>query len=420
MLKSAPRTRVTLTTETRVFAAAVLIGLLHAVDDAVLNRQPGVPADQHLPALAAVTLAGVLAAAMFGRLRPGLRSALALTAGALTITNGAMHVIHVATVEVSGSDITGVLAAVSGLVLLGLGIAIPIVHRGEGATGTVRRWVNRGIALVALAVVSQFVVVPVMVGLVQTHMYRKEVAEPPSPDFQAVTFESTDELTLSGWYRPSQNRAAVVIVNSAGGIRNGSIAHAELLAEHGYGVLLYDARGTGTSDGTPNGWGWGWEHDVAGAVSFLQRQPDVDPSRLGGLGLSTGADVLIESAATEHDLRVVISDGATGMSFADTPDGVADAALMWPMFTAGELFSGESQDKPLRELAAEVSPTSLLLIAAGSMPMEIPANERYAAAADEPVELWRLPEVAHTHAIDEVPGEYERRVIDQLDSVLLG
>ena len=420
MLKSAPRTRVTLTTETRVFAAAVLVGLLHAVDDAVLNRQPGVPADQHLPALAAVTLAGVLAAAMFGRLRPGLRSALALTAGALTITNGAMHVIHVATVEVSGSDITGVLAAVSGLVLLGLGIAIPIVHRGEGATGTVRRWVNRGIALVALAVVSQFVVVPVMVGLVQTHMYRKEVAEPPSPDFQAVTFESTDELTLSGWYRPSQNRAAVVIVNSAGGIRNGSIAHAELLAEHGYGVLLYDARGTGTSDGTPNGWGWGWEHDVAGAVSFLQRQPDVDPSRLGGLGLSTGADVLIESAATEHDLRVVISDGATGMSFADTPDGVADAALMWPMFTAGELFSGESQDRPLRELAAEVSPTSLLLIAAGSMPMEIPANERYAAAANEPVELWRLPEVAHTHAIDEVPGEYERRVIDQLDSVLLG
>ena len=420
MLKSAPRTRVTITTETRVFAAAVLIGLLHAVDDAVLNRQPGVPADQHLPALAAVTLAGVLAAAMFGRLRPGLRSALALTAGALTITNGAMHVIHVATVEVSGSDITGVLAAVSGLVLLGLGIAIPIVHRGEGATGTVRRWGNRGIALVALAVVSQFVVVPVMVGLVQTHMYRKEVAEPPSPDFQAVTFESTDELTLSGWYRPSQNRAAVVIVNSAGGIRNGSIAHAELLAEHGYGVLLYDARGTGTSDGTPNGWGWGWEHDVAGAVSFLQRQPDVDPSRLGGLGLSTGADVLIESAATDHDLRVVISDGATGMSFADTPDGVADAALMWPMFTAGELFSGESQDRPLRELAAEVSPTSLLLIAAGSMPMEIPANERYAAAANEPVELWRLPEVAHTHAIDEVPGEYERRVIDQLDSVLLG
>ena len=420
MLKSAPRTRVTLTTETRVFAAAVLVGLLHAVDDAVLNRQPGVPADQHLPALAAVTLAGVLAAALFGRLRPGLRSALALTAGALTITNGAMHVIHVATVEVSGSDITGVLAAVSGLVLLGLGIAIPIVHRGEGATGTVRRWVNRGVALVALAVVSQFVVVPVMVGLVQTHMYRKEVAEPPSPDFQAVTFESTDELTLSGWYRPSQNRAAVVIVNSAGGIRNGSIAHAEMLAEHGYGVLLYDARGTGTSDGTPNGWGWGWEHDVAGAVSFLQRQPDVDPSRLGGLGLSTGADVLIESAATDHDLRVVISDGATGMSFADTPGGVADAALVWPMFTAGALFSGESQDKSLRELAAEVSPTSLLLIAAGSMPMEIPANERYAAAANEPVELWRLPEVAHTHAIDEVPGEYERRVIDQLDSVLLG
>jgi dienelactone hydrolase len=419
MLKPAPRTRSALTTETRVFVGAVLVGLLHAVDDALLQRQPGVPADQHLPALAVVAVLGALAALIFGRLRPGLRSAVALTAGALTVTNGALHVIHVVTVEVSGSDVTGVLAALSGLVMLGLGVAIPFVHRGEGAAGRVRRWVNRGVSLVAVVAVSQFVVLPVMVGMVQTHLFRKEVAQPPSPEFTAVSFESTDGLDLSGWYRPSENRAAVVIVNSAGGIRNGSIAHAEMLAEHGYGVLLYDARGTGTSDGTPNGWGWGWEHDVAGAVDFLQHQPDVDPTRLGGLGLSTGADVLIESAATDHDLQVVIADGATGMSFADRAGGVVEAAVTWPMFASGELFSGESQDRPLRDLAAEVSPTSLLLIAAGSMPMEIVANQRYAAAAHEPVELWELPEVTHTKAIEEVGDEYERRILDQLDSVLL-
>jgi hypothetical protein len=51
--------------------------------------------------------------------------------------------------------------------------------------------------------------------------------------------------------------------------------------------------------------------------------------------------------------------------------------------------------------------------------MELYANERYAAAAREPVELWKLPEVGHTNAIEEVADEYERRVIDHLDSVLL-
>ena len=28
-------------------------------------------------------------------------------------------------------------------------------------------------------------------------------------------------------------------------------------------VLVYDARGSGLSQGSPNGWGWGWEHDAA-------------------------------------------------------------------------------------------------------------------------------------------------------------
>jgi hypothetical protein len=44
--------------EKRLFRGAVALGLLHAVDEAVLNRQPGVPDGQHLPALAAATIVG--------------------------------------------------------------------------------------------------------------------------------------------------------------------------------------------------------------------------------------------------------------------------------------------------------------------------------------------------------------------------
>ena len=73
----------------------------------------------------------------------------------------------------------------------------------------------------------------------------------------------------------------------------------------------------------------------------------------------------------------------------------------------------------MKESAAQVSPTPLLLIATGSLPAELVANNRYAEAAKEPVELWELPDVTHTNGIDEVADEYERRVIDQLDSALL-
>ena len=55
------------------------------------------------------------------------------------------------------------------------------------------------------------------------------------------------------------------MLHGGGGDRTGAVSHAKLLARHGYGVLLYDARGRGRSEGTQNSFGWGWGHDVAGA-----------------------------------------------------------------------------------------------------------------------------------------------------------
>jgi dienelactone hydrolase len=420
MLKQLQAIRTSQAMEFRVFTGATAIGLVHAVDDAVINRQPGVPITRHLLALAVVTACALAAIWLFTWVRPGFRSALCLLTGALMAINGALHVIHILLLGPERSDITGAVALVAAMVLISLGLAIPYRHRRQASKNTVRRWLNRLVALVAAAVVAQFFILPVGIGMVQTHKFREAVGEPPTADFSSVEFESSDGLNLTGWYRPSDNGAAVVIVNSAAGDRTGSKRHGELLARHGYGVLMYDARGTGGSEGTPNGWGWDWEYDVEGALDFLQEQPDVDPERLGGLGLSTGADVLIQVAASNRDLRVVISDGATGMSFADPrPPGTIQVPFAWTMFAAGQLFSGTSPGTPLEEQAAKVSPTPLFLIATGSLPVELIANKRYAEAAKEPVELWELPDVTHTNGIDEVADEYERRVIDQLDSALL-
>jgi dienelactone hydrolase len=266
-------------------------------------------------------------------------------------------------------------------------------------------------------VVGQLVLVPVLAGLVQTHKFREDVGEPP-PGFEPVSFSSTDGLGLSGWYRPSENGAAVVIVNSAGGDRTGSRGHAKLLARNGYGVLTYDARGTGQSEGTPNGWGWEWEHDVEGAIDFLQTRPDVEDHRIGGLGLSTGADVLIEVAAKNPEMRAVVGDGATARSFADRPPGLLSIPFTLSMMGAGELFSGTSPGEPLTELIARAAPTPILLVAAGSLPLELYAGDRYAASGPSTT-LWKLPQVRHTNAIREVRTQYERRVIGHFDAALL-
>jgi alpha-beta hydrolase superfamily lysophospholipase len=406
--------------EFRVFAAATAVGVLHALDDAVLNRQPGVPLGQHAWALLVTVLAAAAGVLLFRRSRPGVSAALALTFGVLASVNGGLHVIHIVRSSTSGSDVTGAVAAVAGVALVGLAALIPFRHRGEGDRSRAGRWAIRAVATVGTVLTVVFVLMPISVGIVMTHKYRQPVGPPPSPDYREVTFQSTDGLELSGWYTPSRNRAAVVIVASARGDRLKSVVHAELLATHGYGVLLYDARGTGLSEGTPNGYGWNWDRDVEGALAFLREQPDVDADRIGGLGLSTGADVLIEVAAEGDGLKAVVSDGATLRSLADIPSGrPLEVAAMAPALLTVQLLSGSSPGAPLRELVADVAPTSLLLIAAGSLAGEREANATYAAAAHEPVELWDLPEARHTGAIRDVADEYERRVIGHFDSALL-
>ena len=112
-------------------------------------------------------------------------------------------------------------------------------------------------------------VMPVGIGYVLTHTARAGVPENRlGVPYEDVTFRSTDGLTLHGWYVPSRNGAAVIAFPG----RKGPQDQARMLARHGYGVLVFDRRGEGRSEGQPNGWGWGGGRDVKGAIAFLQHR----------------------------------------------------------------------------------------------------------------------------------------------------
>ena len=276
------------------------------------------------------------------------------------------------------------------------------------------------LAVPAGLVAVVFVLGPIGLGIVETHKWREPIGAPPSAAYRDVSFKAADGLRISGWYRPSRNGAAVLILHGGGGDRTGSVAHARLLARHGYGVLLYDARGRGESDGAPNGYGWDWGKDVAGALAFLKRRPDVDPRRIGAIGLSTGANVLIEVAARRHDLAALVTDGAGAGSFEDwhrlrgTELGLPPG---WVMFTTIRVLAGDPPGPPLEDLIAHVT-TPTLLISAGEAD-ERNFNVLYDKAATTPVEHWNLPDTRHTDAIHQHPPRYARRVVSFLDHALL-
>jgi predicted alpha/beta hydrolase len=389
----------------RVFSLAVLAALVHALDDAFVHRGPGLGLDQHaLAGLLALVAAGAAIVA-FPRLRPGLQSALALSFGVVALVNGAMHLHH--------PIATGLLALAAGVTLLGLAAVIPWRRRGLGT------WRSRSVAVAAGLLGGLCVLGPAAMGIVSVHKWRDPIGAPPSAAYSNVHFQASDGLDLAGWYRPSRTGAAIVLVHGGGGDRVGSVAHAQLLARHGYGVLLYDARGRGESDGSPNDYGWDWAKDVDGALAFLKSRPDVDPGRIGALGLSTGADVLVDVAGDRHDIAAVVADGTAAGSFDDwarlrgTELGTVPG---WMMFTTIRVLSGDPPGRPLADQIRKITAPTLLISAGTAEEREF--SDLYERAAAGRVEHWNLPDAHHTHAIREHPEEYERRVVGFFDAAL--
>ena len=255
----------------RVFVIATLVALVHAVDDAFVHRGPGLGLSQHALAGLIALAAGVGAIVVFPRLRPGLQAALSFSFGLFALVNGAMHIGHLDAGGPAGADLTGIAAAVAGVVLIALAAVIPWRHRGEGT------WRSRAVAVPA-GVLAVTLLAPIAMGIGATHKWREPVGSPPAAAYQDVAFEASDGLDLAGWYRPSENGAAVLVVHGGSSDRKGSVAHAQMLARHGYGVLLYDARGRGESEGSENNYGWDWSKDISGALAFLRERDDVDPA----------------------------------------------------------------------------------------------------------------------------------------------
>src|SRR6185503_7904642 len=97
------------------------------------------------------------------------------------------------------------------------------------------------------------------------------------------------------------------VVHGGGGDRTGAVRHAELLARHGYAVVVYDSRGRCESEGSPNALGWGWQKDVAAAIDSLPARPDAAAGRIADPPLSTGAAVLIPVAGHDRRLKAMVA-----------------------------------------------------------------------------------------------------------------
>jgi uncharacterized protein len=242
---------------------------------------------------------------------------------------------------------------------------------------------------------------------------------------QEVSFKAADGVELGGWYIPSVNRGAVVLRHGSGSTGSDVLAQAAVLAKHGYGVLITDARGHGLSSGKAMDFGWYGDADISGAVDFLVDQPDVDPSLIAIVGLSMGGEEAIGAAAADSRIVAVVAEGATGRTDADKAwmkdiygfQGSIQMGLEWAEYSITDMLTGAGKPIALIDAVKDISPHPVMLITAGEVEDELHAAEYMQQGAPD-VTIWTIPGAGHTQGLSVAPAEWEKRVIGFLDTAM--
>lgn len=389
---------------------------------AVLVGRDGSPTWQvaRVLVVVAVTAAVLLAVARTG---PGWRGVVSFLAGVVGLSVGiGIGAMHLAKGGPVVPTVAGLVCLVAGLVLL-VGGAVTLARLVHG-------W-RRPVLVGGLLVVALLLVLPTWPALYVTNVPRPSVGErTPAAyglEYRDVRFRTLDGVTLSGWYLPSRGGAAVALLHGASSTRSAVLRHAVVLARHGYGVLLYDARGHGRSTGRAMDFGWYGDHDVAGAVSYLQGRPDVADDRIGAVGLSMGGEQVIGAAAADPRIRAVVAEGATARTAADVEwlsdeYGVRGSVTeVWQGllgYGLTDLLTDADPPVSLHDAVASAALSPVLLVTARDVAEEGLAATYIRSASPRTVQVWQVAGAGHTRGLDERPREWARRVTGFLDREL--
>jgi fermentation-respiration switch protein FrsA (DUF1100 family) len=235
-----------------------------------------------------------------------------------------------------------------------------------------------------------------------------------------VSFQTADRLTLKGWYSPAaDNKSAIILLHGHEGNRWQMYETAKMLRRAGYGVLLYDARAMGESDGEATSIGYYETEDLTAAVQFLRGQ---GVERLACLGQSQGGATILLAAAKLDGVRCVIAQSSydTLLNAIDRryreyfhiPGWLGGALLVF--FAERKLGVDAETISPLQEVKNLRCPLLIISGTADTRTLTADTQKLFAAAPSPKV----VEGGGHEDLYAARPQDYERRVLDFLSKYL--
>jgi len=233
--------------------------------------------------------------------------------------------------------------------------------------------------------------------------------------YEQVVFPSRDGTRLVGWFIPATayadpRNARGTVIHYHGNAQNLS-AHwqfVEWLPKRGFNVFVFDYRGYGASEGSPDP--KGVFEDSDSALNYLRSRTDVDPEKLLVFGQSLGGAnaIAVVGSGNRAGVRAIAIEATFASYSSIASDKLSGAgALMDDTY---------SPDRYVAKLA----PLPLLLLH-GTEDLVIPYAhaEKLFAKAKEPKRLITVKDAGHTEALTSRFGTtYHEIMVEFFDSAL--
>jgi uncharacterized protein len=244
-------------------------------------------------------------------------------------------------------------------------------------------------------------------------------------DLQDVAISAADGIELKGWFvHPHDyNGNAVILLHGITDNREGVAGYGRLLLQHGYAVLLPDARRHGESGGELATYGLKEADDIHRWVSWIYAHDP--PQCVYGFGESYGAALMLQSLAVENRFCAVAVESPFSTAREMSYERISGPLHLGPWFgrTLGcpAIWSAVLyarvryginllQPSPLEAVKHSAVPV-LLIHGAADRNIAPLHSQLIAAAAPGHVKLWLVPQAGHTMAWSAAHHEFESRLL---------
>ncbi|MBI4677113.1 MAG: alpha/beta hydrolase [Elusimicrobia bacterium] len=240
--------------------------------------------------------------------------------------------------------------------------------------------------------------------------------------YEKVSFRTSDDLTLRGWFIPSRTgeERTLIMCHGWGDNKGYLLERTSFLAQTaGFNLLYFDNRSHGESDGRLTTIGCLETIDFEAAIGFLKENRPSSLQRLGVFGMSMGAAVAILSMPKHPEIKAAVFESP----FPDYPKVVRRWAWnnmrvpYFPMILL-TLFMlrlrvgiPEVDDYSPISFIRRIAPRPIFIVG-GSEDLLMPPEDVLSLyeAADQPKCLWIVPGAAHGECRARAQTEYEERV----------